>query len=228
MSDNTLSYSQRANFCQPFAEFMMQVAVIVQDRRINATELHARSTNWVEKIKKFSQQSQKQPTVAVDQALFAVCAWADELIMNAQWPGVSDQWSQMLLQMKYFNTSLAGEQFFDRMDALTGQSLLAKDVFTFCLANGFKGKFVYDLSIEALELRRQQAASEVLQGVNLINHSAQTFPSLSGQMMASKSLKKTWRDYLPVLISIVCLALFALVLLNLLQLNVDSVLSGWK
>jgi type IV/VI secretion system ImpK/VasF family protein len=227
MTDNTLSYAQRAYFCQPFAEFMMQVAVAVQDRRINATELYARTTRWVEKIKKFSQRSQ-QPTPAVEQALFAVCAWADELIMNAQWPGVSDQWSQTLLQMKYFKTSLAGDQFFDRMDALTGQSRIAKDVFTFCLANGFKGRFVYDLSIEALELRRQRAASEVLQGINLVNHGAQTFPSLSGHMMTSKSLKKSWRDYMPVFISLGCLVFFAFMLLGLLQLNVDSVLSGWK
>jgi type IV/VI secretion system ImpK/VasF family protein len=227
MTENALSYSQRAYFCQPFTEFMMQVAVVVQDRRINATELYVRSTRWVEKIKIFSQKSQ-QPTPAVDQALFAVCAWADELIMNAQWPGVSDQWSQMLLQMKYFNTSLAGDQFFDRMDALTGQSRIAKDVFTFCLANGFKGRFVYDLSIEALELRRQRAASEVLQGINLVNHAAQTFPSLSGQMMTSKSLKKSWRDFMPVFISLGGIAIFALMLLGLLQLNVDSVLSGWK
>lgn len=224
MSQITTSvYADQARFCQPFIEFMMQVVVVVKARKLNLNMLLNQLHRQIEDVRAFSLESRQQED-AVNEAMFAVCAWTDEHIMNAQWESVSERWSQNLLQMRYFNTNLAGDLFFERMDSLNNKTRKAQGVFAFCLVNGFKGKYVYNLSIEELELRRQQAVSGALNDAGLMDHRAETFPSLEGLVKMRTKPEWDWRKYLPVAVTILCLAFLYLLLAGMLQLNIVNIL----
>ena len=74
------------------------------------------------------------------EALFAFCAWLDEMVLCSLWQD-KVAWKQQMLQKKYFNTTLAGEVFFEKLAAFSpGESDLL-EVYFYCLKLGFKGKY---------------------------------------------------------------------------------------
>jgi len=78
-----------------------------------------------------------------DSAKFAVVAFIDESILLSDWEQ-RHQWARELLQKSHFATSNAGEQFFDRLDALDTFEPGERDVrevYVYVLALGFVGKF---------------------------------------------------------------------------------------
>ena len=76
-----------------------------------------------------------------DQARFVVCAWIDESILGSQWE-FRDQWQRQQLQRLYYNTFDAGEEVFERLNAVGYQQNNVREVYYLCLSLGFKGKFV--------------------------------------------------------------------------------------
>jgi type VI secretion system protein ImpK len=75
-----------------------------------------------------------------DQAFFAVVVWLDETVLCSAQP-FAQSWRSDLLQRKYFQTSIGGELFFDRLNHLKKEHQQARRVFLFCLQNGFNGKY---------------------------------------------------------------------------------------
>jgi type VI secretion system protein ImpK len=74
-------------------------------------------------------------------ALFPVLAWIDERIsLMHHWDG-SEAWQDFLLQRLYFRTSLAGIEFFERLEALDEKETQIREVFLMCLCLGFLGKY---------------------------------------------------------------------------------------
>ncbi len=74
-------------------------------------------------------------------ALFPVVAWVDErLSILPQWQE-SRPWRAFMLQRKLFSTSLAGVQFFDRLEQLPPSDVDLREVFVTCLALGFVGRY---------------------------------------------------------------------------------------
>ncbi len=80
------------------------------------------------------------PADDYDQARFAVCAWVDEAVMNSQWPERT-AWQREPLQLKIYQTTNAGEIFFDRLNTLAGHQNDVREVYYLCLAMGFMGRF---------------------------------------------------------------------------------------
>lgn len=78
----------------------------------------------------------------LQQARYAVAAFVDEMISTSQWPQRED-WSARPLQYEFFREHVAGEEFFNRLDAVRrgggDQDLLG--VFYLCLILGFEGKY---------------------------------------------------------------------------------------
>ena len=74
--------------------------------------------------------------------LFAVCAWIDEYILCSDWPEKT-KWQQNTLQLFFFKTSNAGEEFFTRLEGLDRNDTNVREVYDYCLALGFKGRY-YD------------------------------------------------------------------------------------
>lgn len=77
-------------------------------------------------------------------ALYAMVAYADEVFLNIHWGG-QKQWENNLLESRFFQTQIAGELIFEKIDEL----LLLNDpmrsdlaiVYLLILGLGFKGRY---------------------------------------------------------------------------------------
>ncbi|MEE9612320.1 MAG: DotU family type IV/VI secretion system protein, partial [Desulfatiglandales bacterium] len=78
-----------------------------------------------------------------DQARFAICAWADESILNSSWQEKS-RWMGEQLQRLYYQTTDAGEEFFERMNRLAPHQREVREVYYLCLAMGFTGRYCHE------------------------------------------------------------------------------------
>ncbi|RLC32608.1 MAG: DotU family type IV/VI secretion system protein [Deltaproteobacteria bacterium] len=88
--------------------------------------------------KRFSQDP--APREDFDLARFAIFAWVDESIMNSSWQE-REQWQGELLQRVHFQTTAAGELFFERLNSLGLHQRDVREVYYLCLAMGFTGRF---------------------------------------------------------------------------------------
>ncbi len=77
-----------------------------------------------------------------DSARFAVCAWVDEALLNSPW-AERNRWLEDQLQRRYYHTTDAGEEFFDRLNALGLHQREVREVFYLCLAIGFTGRYCH-------------------------------------------------------------------------------------
>ncbi|HZE96178.1 MAG TPA: type IVB secretion system protein IcmH/DotU [Planctomycetota bacterium] len=82
------------------------------------------------------------PQEDVQQAKYAIAAFIDEMILTSSW-GLKDSWADKPLQLAYFNDFAAGEEFYNKIDALRGAKRNnVLEVYYLCLALGFRGKYV--------------------------------------------------------------------------------------
>ena len=73
-------------------------------------------------------------------SLFAICAWIDEIMLCSTWAD-KDQWSKVLLQYSFFNTTKAGEDFFVKLEEISPNNTEMLEVYLYCLKLGFRGKY---------------------------------------------------------------------------------------
>ena len=78
-----------------------------------------------------------------DQARFAICAWVDEAILNSAW-NEKGRWQTEPLQRLYYQTTDAGEIFFDRLNSLGPHQRDVREVYFLCLAMGFIGRYCHE------------------------------------------------------------------------------------
>ncbi|MEW6381892.1 MAG: type IVB secretion system protein IcmH/DotU [bacterium] len=78
-----------------------------------------------------------------DLARFAVCAWIDEAILNSAWKEKA-RWQKEQLQRIYYNTADAGEEFFERLNAIGLHQRDVREVYYLCLALGFTGRYCHE------------------------------------------------------------------------------------
>ena len=86
------------------------------------------------------------------QAKYALVALADDLALHSDWDH-AESWNRYLLELRHFNTSFAGQEFFDRMGRLKQrlttthdpnlreQVLGAIEIYFTCLEMGFRGRY---------------------------------------------------------------------------------------
>ncbi len=76
-------------------------------------------------------------------ARFAICAWVDEAILNSSWQEKT-KWQTEQLQRQYYQTTEAGEEFFERLNSLGLHQRDVREVYYLCLAMGFKGRHIHE------------------------------------------------------------------------------------
>ena len=77
---------------------------------------------------------------------YAFCALVDERVLGAH-PALRQDWEQRPLQLELFGEQLAGEHFFDKLEACRQQGaarLQALEVFHLCLLMGFQGRYLLE------------------------------------------------------------------------------------
>ena len=95
--------------------------------------------------KKLFEDTKKSCLVAYSEddyqeSLFAICAWIDEIVLCSIWKE-KPAWKKHMLQQQYFDTTRAGELFFDKMELLPPGEIELLKIYFYCLKLGFKGKF---------------------------------------------------------------------------------------
>jgi len=80
------------------------------------------------------------PTDEIEEARFALVAWADEVILKASWPG-RDEWLREPLQMQLYRTNRAGNEFFAHLGHLRPEQSAAREGYFLALALGFEGQY---------------------------------------------------------------------------------------
>lgn len=80
------------------------------------------------------------PEADYEMARFAICAWIDEAIMNSDWKEKS-RWQRDPLQRLYYQTTNAGELFFERLNAIGAHQKDVREVYYLCLSMGFMGRY---------------------------------------------------------------------------------------
>jgi len=90
----------------------------------------------------------------VEEARFALVAWADETILRSSWSG-RDEWLRDPLQLQLYRTNRAGEEFHDHLARLRPDQNQARAVYFLCLAFGFEGRYAGQPA-ERAEIMRQQ------------------------------------------------------------------------
>ncbi|SNS32633.1 type VI secretion system protein ImpK [Noviherbaspirillum humi] len=101
---------------------------------------------------------------AVSSAKYAFCALLDEVILSSSFD-MRAAWEGAPLQLQLFGEHLAGEHFFERLDALRGDpksNLEVLEVFHTCLLLGFRGKYLIE-GTEKLQLLTARLEQELIQ-----------------------------------------------------------------
>lgn len=87
-----------------------------------------------------SARRENVPREDFEQARFAICAWIDEAVLSSSW-NEKTPWLREQLQRLYYNTTDAGEEFFERLNALGLHQRDVREGYYLCLALGFTGKY---------------------------------------------------------------------------------------
>ena len=93
------------------------------------------------------------------EALYAMCALADEILLNINWDG-KKFWESHLLESAFFNTHISGELIFKRIDnlLLEGNALFVDlaEIYLKMLALGFTGKYRGELIAKEIDNYRDK------------------------------------------------------------------------
>jgi len=76
----------------------------------------------------------------LDEARFALVAFADEMVLRSGWAGHAE-WQREPLQLQLFRTNRAGNEFYDHLSRLRPEQVDAREVYFLCLALGFEGQY---------------------------------------------------------------------------------------
>src|SRR6185369_1902425 len=79
-------------------------------------------------------------------AKYAFCAAVDEAVLTSKM-NIRDVWERRPLQLLLFGDQLAGEHFFDKLEAARNGGaprIQALEVFHMCLLTGFKGRYLLE------------------------------------------------------------------------------------
>ncbi|QEM81523.1 type IVB secretion system protein IcmH/DotU [Halomonas binhaiensis] len=105
---------------------------------------------FLERVENYFQDLEKRALAAgytLEQfrdAQYALCAFLDESVLGAVESNIRHHIELHPFQYKYFGVHLAGEGFFERLEALRSDvkgNLDVLEVYHLCLALGFEGKF---------------------------------------------------------------------------------------
>jgi len=131
------------------------------------------------------------PKNRFDDALFAIFAWIDETLLRTGWDQ-KNQWIRQSLQKRFFNTTNAGVEFFDRLDKFGEDEQDILEVYDYCLASGFKGRFYQSHEQDKLKAAKA-AARQKLNRDETFEVPEILFPD-AGSIEFSKPIKrKRWK-----------------------------------
>jgi type VI secretion system protein ImpK len=134
---------------------MAFAAMLASEENLASTSFEIARADMERLLDQAAAQARLEKPAQADDALFAVCAFADEAILDSSWPG-RVAWLGRKLQETRFHTANAGLEFYERLEVLraggasgaaAGTSALDAgrrellEVYLACLTLGFRGKY---------------------------------------------------------------------------------------
>lgn len=128
------------------------------------------------------------------EGFFPVCAWVDESILCSNWEG-KEKWAVSQLQKQYFNTTAAGDEFYNRLESLDEEARNIREVYEFSLALGFKGRYYQASDKGRFEDIRNTNLKRIATGTEFL-FPEELFPDAYESALTSKKRKrKKWRGF---------------------------------
>lgn len=162
------------------------------------------------------------------QGLFPIAAWVDEHISRRKIWASPLAWQPFLLQRRYFKTSMAGQEFFVRLEALKADEAPVREIYLLCLCMGFVGRYGAAADSAELSQLRLDQYRMVLEAIGASTEGAEAplFPMAYRTGDVNKlSRTSHWPRWLrPTVILVVVVPV---VLVILLALSLDAELASW-
>lgn len=173
-----------------FLELLTFVRYVADSPELAETDYATVRADVALLIERLEQRARDEgiPREQFDMARFAVFAWVDEAVLCSDWPGARE-WLHATLQREHYGTVNAGEEFFERLDAVLRQcggqaqeeSPLAEfaresehemvqhcaseevlEVYTLCLSLGFTGMYFNEGDGGRLEELRRDCLARIV------------------------------------------------------------------
>jgi type VI secretion system protein ImpK len=125
-----------------FFASVLLVSEAPEEQFTDAASLRAQLVSLLDVVSR-DPLAQSLESQELEDARFALVAWADETLIKSSWPGRGD-WSQDLLQQQLFRTNRGGDEFYERLERLRPDQNAARYVYFLCFAFGFEGQYVGD------------------------------------------------------------------------------------
>lgn len=129
------------------------------------------------------------PQADFDLAKFAVCAWVDERISCSAWPERM-RWPKEELQRVFFQTTNAGEEFYQYLSQITMTQKDVLEVYATCLSLGFQGRYFGKYGQDELEGIRLSTVRRLLgqsPDARVLGQASPLFPAAYAAKDASAS-----------------------------------------
>lgn len=145
MSDNDriASTNDLVRFAGPIFDLVLRLkAGIVQP----SNELRPKCAKLLDDFEKRAERYRFNHKI-VRVSKFALASFIDEVVLTNNFP-LKDEWEKYALQLEYFGEQLAGNKFFEKLEAMLKQIKVTADaveIYYVCMLLGFKGRYaVYE------------------------------------------------------------------------------------
>jgi type VI secretion system protein ImpK len=125
-------------------DFISMALIVRKGRQVTSVSAFEASVDTFFKALERNARSANYSVEQVKDTQYALCAFLDESVLRSGDNELRRHFELQPLQFRYFGVHLAGEGFFEKIDALRGdvkQNLDVLEVYHLCLALGFEGKF---------------------------------------------------------------------------------------
>lgn len=130
-----------AELARPFLATVLLFEEAPPTERPSADQLRDELNRLLEDFRRAA-LDQKLHQDEVDEARFALCAWADEIVMADH--DRQSEWFERQLQFATFGVRDGGNQFYTRLEQLRPDFHRARWVYALCLTFGFRGRYGRD------------------------------------------------------------------------------------
>ncbi|EJM72162.1 type IVB secretion system protein IcmH/DotU [Pseudomonas sp. GM55] len=125
-------------------DFISMALIVRKGRQVTSVSAFEASVDTFFKALERDARGANYSAEQVKDTQYALCAFLDESVLRSGDNELRRHFELQPLQFRYFGVHLAGEGFFEKIDALRGDvkhNLDVLEVYHLCLALGFEGKF---------------------------------------------------------------------------------------
>ncbi len=141
--DRRVSSNDLVRFAGPIFDLVLRLkAGIVQP----SNELRPKCAKLLDDFEKRAERYRFNHKI-VRVSKFALASFIDETVLTNNFP-LKEEWEKYALQLEYFGEQLAGNKFFEKLEAMLKQMKVTADaveIYYVCMLLGFKGRYaVYE------------------------------------------------------------------------------------